>query len=213
MTEVGVHEAKTHLSRLLRRVAAGEEIAIDQRRTPAARLVPIDAPRAERSASMRTSSSSRTTSTIRSRTRDRRVRAVTYLLDTHVWLWMLADPARIRAELLAELTSSRTRLLLSAASSWEIAIKWAMGRLPLPEPPDAFVPSRMQRTGVTGLAVEHVHALHVATLPAHHRDPSTDSSSPRPRVETARHRHRGPGLRRVRRSRHARGLSRPERLV
>jgi PIN domain nuclease of toxin-antitoxin system len=96
---------------------------------------------------------------------------VTYLLDTHIWLWMLADPSRIRADLLAEMTSSRTGLLLSAASSWEIAIKWAMGRLPLPELPDSYVPSRMQRTGVTGLAVEHVHALHVATLPAHHRDP------------------------------------------
>jgi PIN domain nuclease of toxin-antitoxin system len=96
---------------------------------------------------------------------------VTYLLDTHVWLWLLADPGRIRADLLAELTSSRTRLLLSAASSWEIAIKWAAGRLALPEPPDSYVPSRIQRSGVTGLAVEHVHAVQVANLPPHHRDP------------------------------------------
>ena len=41
MTEVGVHEAKTHLSRLLRRVAAGEEIVITSDGRPAARLVPI----------------------------------------------------------------------------------------------------------------------------------------------------------------------------
>jgi prevent-host-death family protein len=41
MTEVGVHEAKTHLSRLLRRVAAGEEITITSGGRPAARLVPI----------------------------------------------------------------------------------------------------------------------------------------------------------------------------
>jgi prevent-host-death family protein len=40
MTEVGVHEAKTHLSRLLRRVAAGEEIIITSGGRPAARLVP-----------------------------------------------------------------------------------------------------------------------------------------------------------------------------
>jgi prevent-host-death family protein len=44
MTEVGVHEAKTHLSRLLRRVAAGEEITITSSGRPAARLVPIDSP-------------------------------------------------------------------------------------------------------------------------------------------------------------------------
>lgn len=42
MTEVGVHEAKTHLSRLLRRVAAGEEIVITSGGKPAARLVPIE---------------------------------------------------------------------------------------------------------------------------------------------------------------------------
>jgi prevent-host-death family protein len=43
MTEVGVHEAKTHLSRLLERVAAGEEIVITRGRRPVARLVPIHA--------------------------------------------------------------------------------------------------------------------------------------------------------------------------
>jgi prevent-host-death family protein len=41
MVEVGVHEAKTHLSRLLKRVAAGEEIVITSGGRPAARLVPI----------------------------------------------------------------------------------------------------------------------------------------------------------------------------
>jgi prevent-host-death family protein len=40
MAEVNVHEAKTHLSRLLRRVAAGEEIVIQRAGTPVARLVP-----------------------------------------------------------------------------------------------------------------------------------------------------------------------------
>ena len=41
MTTVGVHEAKTHLSVLLRRVAAGEEIVILSSGRPVARLVPI----------------------------------------------------------------------------------------------------------------------------------------------------------------------------
>jgi len=96
---------------------------------------------------------------------------VTLLLDTHVWLWMLAAPQRIRPDLLVQFGDSRTRLLLSAASAWEIAIKYAMGRLDLPEPPASYVPSRMQRSGVTGLAVQHAHALHVASLEPHHRDP------------------------------------------
>lgn len=41
MTEVGVHEAKTTLSALLRRVAAGEEITITSSGRPIARLIPV----------------------------------------------------------------------------------------------------------------------------------------------------------------------------
>lgn len=41
MGDVGVHEAKTTLSQLLRRVGAGEEIVITRRGTPVARLVPV----------------------------------------------------------------------------------------------------------------------------------------------------------------------------
>jgi prevent-host-death family protein len=46
MGSVNVHEAKTHLSRLLEKVAAGEEIVISKRGKPVARLCPIDPPRA-----------------------------------------------------------------------------------------------------------------------------------------------------------------------
>ncbi|MCH8055218.1 MAG: type II toxin-antitoxin system Phd/YefM family antitoxin [Deltaproteobacteria bacterium] len=42
MAEVGIHEAKTHLSRLLRRVAAGEEIIIARAGKPVARLLPVN---------------------------------------------------------------------------------------------------------------------------------------------------------------------------
>ena len=44
MTQVGIHQAKTHLSRLLRRVAAGEEIVIAKGGKPVARLVPVEPP-------------------------------------------------------------------------------------------------------------------------------------------------------------------------
>ncbi|HZJ09402.1 MAG TPA: type II toxin-antitoxin system VapC family toxin [Trueperaceae bacterium] len=65
----------------------------------------------------------------------------------------------------------RNELLLSAASSWEIAIKFALGRLPLPQPPAKFVPDRIPSSGVTPIAIEHAHVLAVAELPLHHRDP------------------------------------------
>lgn len=94
-----------------------------------------------------------------------------YLLDTHVWLLLQTDPDRLDDTVRARLAEPSTQLLLSAASSWEIAIKYALARLPLPEPPDAYVPARMRRDGVDALPVTHGHALHVATLPHHHGDP------------------------------------------
>jgi prevent-host-death family protein len=48
MIEVNIHEAKTHLSRLLARVAAGEEVLIARAGKPVARLVPVDRPRRRR---------------------------------------------------------------------------------------------------------------------------------------------------------------------
>lgn len=94
-----------------------------------------------------------------------------YLLDTHVWLWLQADPGRIAGPVLAELGDPGRTLLLSAASSWEITIKHQLGKLTLPEPPARYVPDRMRRSGTVGLAVEHAHVLAIAELPPHHRDP------------------------------------------
>ena len=93
------------------------------------------------------------------------------LLDTHVWLWMIAERERFDAETAGMLENSANELLLSAASSWEIAIKHALGKLTLPAPPARYVPQQIAKTGVTPLLVEHSHALRVADLPPHHRDP------------------------------------------
>ena len=94
-----------------------------------------------------------------------------YLVDTQVWLWLQAEPERVDPSLLARLSDSAHELLLSAASSWEIAIKHARGRLELPAPPERYVPDRMRASGTTALAIEHAHTLRVASLPPHHRDP------------------------------------------
>lgn len=93
------------------------------------------------------------------------------LLDTHVWLWLQTTPERIRPDTLEALSAVENTLLLSAASSWEIAIKYALGKLALPIATGACVEQRMVQSGTMGLPVEHVHALRVAELPPHHRDP------------------------------------------
>jgi PIN domain nuclease of toxin-antitoxin system len=93
------------------------------------------------------------------------------LLDTQCWLWMQASPERLSDEAVRLVADSGVELALSAASSWEIAIKYALGKLSLPEPPAHYVPRRLRDDGIEALPITHVHALRVAELPAHHRDP------------------------------------------
>lgn len=93
------------------------------------------------------------------------------MLDTQAWLWLQTTPDRLSESVLARLSDPENDLFLSAASAWEIAIKYALGKLPLPEPPTEYVPTRLRTSGASPLPVEHRHALHVATLPHHHRDP------------------------------------------
>lgn len=92
------------------------------------------------------------------------------LLDTHVFLWLQSAPTRL-GHVLDVLADTRNDLLVSAASAWEIAIKHGTGRLPLPEAPARYVPSRMRAIGAVALPVEVPDALVVADLPPHHRDP------------------------------------------
>ncbi|MGH3937775.1 MAG: type II toxin-antitoxin system VapC family toxin [Pseudonocardiaceae bacterium] len=84
---------------------------------------------------------------------------------------MQASPEKLNDEARELLANPANVLLLSAASSWEIAIKYALGKLPLPASPASYVPDRLRSGGVTPLAVSHAHALAVAELPDHHRDP------------------------------------------
>ena len=94
-----------------------------------------------------------------------------YLLDTEVWLRMQAQPERLGPHTLTLPADERNELLLSGASSWEIALKFRKGRVQLPYPPDEYVPDRMLASGVDGLPIELSHTLLVSRLDDHHDDP------------------------------------------
>ena len=93
------------------------------------------------------------------------------LLDTQCWLWMAAFPERLSPRARALVETTEHELFLSSASAWEIAIKHATGKLQLPESPERYVVTRMARMRTIPLPIEHTHALRVAALPPHHRDP------------------------------------------
>lgn len=62
-------------------------------------------------------------------------------------------------------------LLLSAASAWEIAIKYRLGRLPLPSGPAEYSTSQLAEQSIRALDVTLAHAAATADLPLHHSDP------------------------------------------
>jgi PIN domain nuclease of toxin-antitoxin system len=96
---------------------------------------------------------------------------VRILIDTQCWLWWCSDSDSLSAGARDVIAAARDPLYLSAASSWEIAIKTGLGKLKLPEPPSRYVPTRLAESGMSALPIEHVHALRVAELPSHHGDP------------------------------------------
>jgi PIN domain nuclease of toxin-antitoxin system len=83
----------------------------------------------------------------------------------------LAAPERIGREGLELLARGTEEFYLSAASSSEIGVKSALGKLRLPEPVVGYVPKRMAAQGIRPLPITHRHALAVSELPAYHNDP------------------------------------------
>lgn len=93
------------------------------------------------------------------------------LLDTHAFLWWIADDARLSQPARDAISDPENEILVSAASAWEIAIKAGIGRLTLPAPAKRFVPRQVQRNGFGSLPIQLEHALAVEDLPKHHKDP------------------------------------------
>jgi PIN domain nuclease of toxin-antitoxin system len=96
---------------------------------------------------------------------------VTYLFDTHTWLWLLLEPDRIGPKTRSLVLQRGHEFCLSIASAWEIAIKHVAGRLVLPEAPLQYINSRTTEDGVRLLSVRLEHVCSAAGLPRHHADP------------------------------------------
>ncbi len=93
------------------------------------------------------------------------------LLDTCTFLWILADAPQLSFEALDLFTTADNEVFLSPVSTWEIAVKHSLGRLPLPEPPPEFIPSMRDAHGIESLRLDEESTLYVSRLPAYHKDP------------------------------------------
>ncbi|MCS5699066.1 type II toxin-antitoxin system VapC family toxin [Cyanobium sp. FGCU-52] len=92
------------------------------------------------------------------------------LLDTHAFLWAIADDPRL-GPLSRELIHSRAdAVMVSLVSLWEIAIKHSLGRADMPISA-AQALSWAEDSGFEWLPLAPAHLLVLETLPPHHRDP------------------------------------------
>lgn len=93
------------------------------------------------------------------------------LLDTHVFLWWIADDSALKAPARKAIGDKGNDCLVSIVSLWEIAIKKSLGKLEAPEPLASFFAEELAANDLVLLDLEIAHVAKVASLPFHHRDP------------------------------------------
>ena len=97
--------------------------------------------------------------------------AVPLLLDTHAFLWWIADSGRLSGAARDAIADESNDIAVSAASAWEIATKFRIGKLPGCEAVAADVAGHIARQGFAELAIGVADAERAGRLPGPHRDP------------------------------------------
>lgn len=108
-----------------------------------------------------------------------------YLLDTHALLWWWLDDVRLSPRAKALIADEKHEILISAASAWEIATKFRLGKLVLAQQILPRYHELLRADGFTPLTISHTHALHAASLEHPHRDPFDRLLAAQSRLEAA----------------------------
>ncbi len=99
---------------------------------------------------------------------------MSFLLDTHAFLWFVNDPGSLSPKAKGIIEDQQNLVYLSAANIWEMAIKTSLRKLALPAPLQQFVETHMTKNDFGILQITAAHAETVAKLPfpkSGHRDP------------------------------------------
>ena len=89
------------------------------------------------------------------------------LLDAHVVLWTVAEPSQLAPEARRAIEDPANDVIVSAASTWELEIKRASGRLRF----DVDLIAELARLGIAVVPITADDAIDAGRLPLHHRDP------------------------------------------
>jgi PIN domain nuclease of toxin-antitoxin system len=96
---------------------------------------------------------------------------VKLLLDTHTLIWWWAGDSLLSQRASAAIADEANTILVSAASAWEIAIKYQKGKLPIAESMVNRFAELAAEDGLSHLAMSYQHALKAASFDSTHQDP------------------------------------------
>ncbi|MBD2652562.1 type II toxin-antitoxin system VapC family toxin [Synechocystis sp. FACHB-383] len=93
------------------------------------------------------------------------------LLDTHIFLWFISGDTQLSADVRDAIRDPDNEVYLSSVSVWEAIVKYQLGKLPLPESPETYLPKQRELHQIASLALDENSVVQLAKLPPLHRDP------------------------------------------
>ena len=93
------------------------------------------------------------------------------LLDTHIFLWYITADSRLPTLFRDSIREPGNEVFLSVASLWETIVKYNLGKLPLPQSPEIYIPNERRRHQIKSLSLHENAVKELAQLPVLHRDP------------------------------------------
>jgi PIN domain nuclease of toxin-antitoxin system len=96
---------------------------------------------------------------------------VRLLLDTHTLIWSVEDQARVSAAAMTVLQDPANDRFLSAATIWELAIKFGQGKIALSMPYRLWMETVITDLKLLILPITIEYAEGLSMLPSHHKDP------------------------------------------
>jgi PIN domain nuclease of toxin-antitoxin system len=93
------------------------------------------------------------------------------ILDTHIFLWFITNNKRLADQYYDAISNQDNEIYLSVVSVWEATIKYQLGKLPLPESPEIYLPRQREKHLISSLSITETTITQLAKLPPLHNDP------------------------------------------
>ncbi|MBT7155011.1 MAG: type II toxin-antitoxin system VapC family toxin [Deltaproteobacteria bacterium] len=93
------------------------------------------------------------------------------LLDTCTFLWIITDSTRLSRRARTLYMEKSNEVYLSAVSTWEITLKFGLGKLNLPVEPTKYIPMQRKQHHISSYSLSEEATLYISKLPDIHKDP------------------------------------------